>query len=281
MNVDRTDGEWSHVIAADGRSGWMATRYLLATALTGDIATAEGSTTSTRRIPHSHKVRGIAERGDSPGVAGPQDKSSPPTFIVDTAAPAAPKIHGFSPDSGATGDGLTNQAALILIGTAEAGSTVTIRDGETVLGTTPVDSSGKWTFAANALAEGVHSFTAFASDAANNAGAASAPLAVEIDTEPPSVALSAVMDDAKNSIVSPSGWTSDNTPTLSGTAEPGSTVQVILRRAGFPEVMLSPKLNGSEWSVAPNAELPDGPYTVTVIATDKAGNVKAVSGASD
>ncbi|WKU60755.1 Ig-like domain-containing protein (plasmid) [Klebsiella pneumoniae] len=45
-----------------------------------------------------------------------------------------------------TSGGLTNDATPALSGTAEAGSTVTIYDGSTVLGTAVADEDGHWRF---------------------------------------------------------------------------------------------------------------------------------------
>lgn len=168
-----------------------------------------------------------------------------------------------------------------MAGTAEAGSTVTVRDSETVLGKAQADNSGQWRFATAILAEGAHSFTAIATDAAGNTGAASRALAVTIDTQAPSVALTTVKNDVTGTIVPPSGLTNDNTPTMSGTADPGSTIQVVVSRAKSPDVVLSPTLSGSAWSIAPSTALTDGDYTVTVKAADAAGNVTTVSGGSD
>ncbi len=265
MKVDRREAGWSHVTAIDGRFGWIASRYLMNAAPNGDIRTAG---TTTQRI---------GRKGPPEVPRSTKGYCSSPAFIVDTAAPPAPVVHRFSPDTGAKGDGMTNEAALLLTGTAEAGSTLTVRDGETVLGTAAVDRSSAWSFAAPVLADGIHAFRAVATDRAGNMGAPSTPLEVTVDTHPPSVALSTVMNDVTETVVIPGSLTNDSTPTLFGTADPGSTVQVILSRAGSPDVVLSPELSGSKWTVAPSTQLPDGPYTVTVTATDAAGNANEVS----
>ncbi|MCX9999291.1 hypothetical protein LAD78_16670 [Klebsiella pneumoniae] len=53
-----------------------------------------------------------------------------------------------------TSGGLTNDATPALSGTAEAGSTVTIYDGSTVLGTAVADEDGHWRFTPDPLARG-------------------------------------------------------------------------------------------------------------------------------
>src|SRR5207302_601954 len=45
---------------------------------------------------------------------------------IDTAAPAAPVITGFTTDSGTVGDHITNDTTLTIDGTAEANSTVSL-----------------------------------------------------------------------------------------------------------------------------------------------------------
>ncbi|MBO1997340.1 hypothetical protein J4730_09595 [Klebsiella pneumoniae] len=53
-----------------------------------------------------------------------------------------------------TSGGLTNDATPVLSGTAEAGATVTIYDGSTVLGTAVADEDGHWRFTPDPLGEG-------------------------------------------------------------------------------------------------------------------------------
>ena len=70
---------------------------------------------------------------------------------------------------------------MTLNGTAEANSTITVFDNSTQLGTTTANSSGAWTYATGALANGSQSFTATATDAAGNVSAASSPLIVTVN----------------------------------------------------------------------------------------------------
>ena len=143
------------------------------------------------------------------------------SVTVDTAAPAAPAITSFSTDSGVAGDGLTNDNTLTLTGTAEANSTVKVYDGATLLGTATTNGSGAWSFT-TALADGTHSFTAKATDAAGNVSAASA-LSVTVDT-----AAHCAYDRSfsSDSGVVGDGITNDKTLALTGTAEANSTVKV-------------------------------------------------------
>ena len=104
---------------------------------------------------------------------------------IDTAAPVAPSITSFSPDTGTVGDGITTANVLTLTGTAEANSTVKVYDGATLLGSAVANGSGAWSFTTGTLSNAAHNFTTTATDAAGNTGAASVALAVTIDTAPP------------------------------------------------------------------------------------------------
>ena len=74
------------------------------------------------------------------------------------------------------GDGITNDNTLTLTGTAEANSTVKVYDGATLLGSATANGSGAWSYTTAALANGAHSLTATATDAAGNTSAASTAL---------------------------------------------------------------------------------------------------------
>ncbi len=108
------------------------------------------------------------------------------TVTVNSAAPTAPTIVSFSPDSGTVGDDITNATTLTLTGTATANSTVEVFDGSTELGTAAVNASGAWSFVTGTLANGSHVFTA-TDTVAGDVSAASTVLTVTVDTVAPTV----------------------------------------------------------------------------------------------
>ncbi|MDT0502765.1 MULTISPECIES: Ig-like domain-containing protein, partial [unclassified Halomonas] len=85
-------------------------------------------------------------------AAGNSSEVSPEVeFRVDTAAPEVPSITTASDDVGEVTDTLasgdsTDDTTPALSGTAVAGNTVTIRDGDSVLGTAVADDSGHWSY---------------------------------------------------------------------------------------------------------------------------------------
>jgi parallel beta-helix repeat protein len=85
---------------------------------------------------------------------------------IDTTPPPAPTI---------TSDKITGKHAVLKGTEAEAGTTISIYDGTTRLGTTTTGTNGTWTFTMGRLANGTHVFTATATDAAGNVSAASSP----------------------------------------------------------------------------------------------------------
>ena len=95
---------------------------------------------------------------------------------VDTVAPNAPVI---------AGDTIVNTNEVMLTGTAEANSIVTLFDHGATLGTTTADVSGAWNYTTNPLADGSHDFTATATDAAGNISVVSQSVDPIIETAAP------------------------------------------------------------------------------------------------
>ena len=96
---------------------------------------------------------------------------------VDTHAPNAPLIN--SPAENA----LLNSTTVALAGTAEAGSTVKVLEG-TTLKASETAAGGNWTLNVTGAADGAHTYTVTATDAAGNESAA-ATRKVRVDTGPP------------------------------------------------------------------------------------------------
>jgi hypothetical protein len=203
--------------------------------------------------------------------------SSAFTVTVDNVAPAAPAITAIASDTGtSSSDRLTNDQTLVLSGTAEANSIVTIsRSGVGVLGTTTANGSGNWTFdyTGTTLIEGSYSFTATATDNAGNVSPASAAFTVTIDLTAP--AAPAITAFATDSASLGDGITNDNTLTLSGTAEANSTVQLY---EGLTLLGTTTATAGGAWSLTTTV-LADGAHTFSAKAVDVAGNTGPSSAA--
>ena len=208
-------------------------------------------------------------------VAGNVSNVTSFSFVLDTGAPAQPVITTFADNSGSTADHLTNDTTPTLTITAEHGSTVNVyRDGTLVGTATETATPGVFTFPSAALADGSYSFTATATDAANNTSAPSAAFAITIDDT--ASAQPVITTFADNSGSTADHLTNDTTPTLTITAEHGSTVNVY--RDGTPVGTATETATPGVFTF-PSAALADGSYSFTATATDAANNTSAPSAA--
>ncbi|MBG4599078.1 BapA prefix-like domain-containing protein, partial [Pseudomonas aeruginosa] len=167
--------------------------------------------------------------------------SSPATSItVDGVAPSAPVVE---PSNGSE-----------LSGTAEPGSSVTLTDGNgNPIGQTTADANGNWSFTPSTPLPDGTVVNVVARDAAGNS---SPPASVTVDAVAPATPT-----------VDPSNGT-----TLSGTAEPGSSV-TLTDGNGNPIGQTTADGSGN-WSFTPGSQLPNG-TVVNVTASDAAGNTSA------
>ncbi|MDG9783965.1 Ig-like domain-containing protein [Metapseudomonas otitidis] len=114
---------------------------------------------------------------------------------VDTQAPASAKqklMDDVGPVQGEITPGtVTDDNRPTFIGTAEPGSTIIIYDWGMEIGRTTAAGNGAWTFTpADALTDGLHSFSTQVQDIAGNRSDESAPLDFQVDTYvPQAVAL--------------------------------------------------------------------------------------------
>ncbi|XZW24424.1 BapA/Bap/LapF family large adhesin [Acinetobacter baumannii] len=167
------------------------------------------------------------------------------TYTIDTTAPDAPVIN---PVNGT--DPIT--------GTAEPGSTVTVTYPDGTTATVVAGTDGSWSVPNPGNLVDGDTVTATATDPAGNTSLPGTGT-VSADITAPVVALDDVL-------------TNDSTPALTGTVnDPTATVVVNVDGVDYPAVN-----NGDgTWTLADNTlpALTDGPHTITVTATDAAGNV--------
>src|SRR5690606_16496637 len=197
-------------------------------------------------------------------VGNESDPSDGAVFTFDLTPPATLVIVSMSDDTGTPGDFRTSDTTPTFSGTAEAGATITIRNGSTVLGTATADGSGNWSYTTSELAEGVHSFSVKAMDAAGRESAYSDTQLVFIDTTAPDAPVITGFSD--DSLPEGDGITSDTTPTLTGTATANSTVEIL--SGGSVIGTVTSEANGT-WSFT-TEELAGGSYSFTARVSDNA-----------
>ncbi|MGU2293112.1 Ig-like domain-containing protein, partial [Pseudomonas aeruginosa] len=163
--------------------------------------------------------------------------SGPASTTVDAVAPATPVL---DPSNGT-----------VISGTAEAGATVILTDGNgNPIGQVTADGSGNWSFTPGTpLANG----TVINAVAQDPAGNASGPVSTTVD----SVAPATPVIDPSNGVE------------LSGTAEPG--VRVILTDGNGNPIGQTLADGSGNWTFTPSTPLANG-TVVNAVAQDPAGN---------
>ncbi|EAM6398095.1 BapA prefix-like domain-containing protein [Salmonella enterica] len=248
-------------IPADNSSSW---RY------TPDASLATGN----------HVITVIAV--DAAGNSSPNSTAF--TLTVDTTAPQTPILTSVVDDvaGGVTGNlangQITNDNRPTLNGTAEAGSVVSIYDGNTLLGVTSANAGGAWSFTpTTGLNDGTRILTVTATDPAGNVSPATSGFTIVVDTLAPTVPLiTSIVDDVPNNTgaIGNGQSTNDTQPTLNGTAEANSAVSIFDNGALVATVNANASGN---WSWTPTAALGQGSHAYSVSAADAAGNVSAAS----
>jgi hypothetical protein len=192
--------------------------------------------------------------------------------VTVAAAPTAPTVTSFSPDTGTVGNGVTDAHALTLSGAAAANTTVTVFDGATQLGTATANASGAWSLATSQLATGAHHFTATDTDAYGDVSAASSALNVTIVAAPSAPTLSSFSPDTS---LTSGNITSSHTISLNGSAAANSTVTVFDGAADLGTTTVGS--NGS-WTFSASG-LANGTHNFTATDTDAYGDVSSASSA--
>ncbi len=221
----------------------------------GAVVFAWGPCTSPKSYPliaqpdgdFTFSVRAV----DAAGNAGPAATNS---FTLDTLAPSAPTITAWP---ASPGDDESPSWAF----TAEAGATVECRlDRGNDVVQTWAGCSGSESFDLSSEPDGTYTFSVRATDAAGNVGALATNDYV-LDTTAP---------DAPDVTSAPGSPSSDESPTWSFTAEPGAALECSLDPQGSP---------ASAWGACTSPETfdlssePNGDFTLSIRATDAAGNV--------
>jgi len=281
VSLEASDDSGSPLLPlADGASTQDTTPILSGLAIAGVLVTifsndvAIGSVTADGNGQWSFTPAALAD-GTYTFLASYTDatgnlvESTPLTLTVDTVAPAAAADVTLTDANGdpVGTDAPTSNSTPVLSGSAEPGSTVTVSDGDTVLGTATVGADGSWSFTTPTLSDGDHSLTAVVTDAAGNAGPASDPVAITVDTLPPSLPADVVLSSDGAPIASGS-LTNNATPVLSGSAEPGSTVTVSDGDTPLGSVTVG---DDGSWSFT-TPTLGEGDHSLSAVVTDAAGN---------
>ncbi|MEP8541303.1 BapA/Bap/LapF family large adhesin [Enterobacter hormaechei] len=211
-------------------------------------------------------------------AAGNTGVTSPPfNLTVDTSVPDAPVFTPATDNAGpvlgpvASGQS-TDDTTPTLNGTAAANATITIYENGQQVGTAVADANGVWSFTTGTLANGSHTWTATATDAAGNVSPASPGFTLVVDTTAPAAPVITQAIDDVGTITGAIGsgqTTNDPLPRLVGTSEPLATVNIY---EGTTLVGTGTADANGNWTVDITVPLGTGSHTFTAEATDQAGN---------
>ncbi|MFA8356910.1 Ig-like domain-containing protein [Burkholderia ubonensis] len=272
-------------------AGALVTMYANGTSVGHATADAQGNyTIQSNALGADGRYQITTQQVDIAGNTSPT--SSVTSITLDTSEPAPVNLKLVDDTfgqgtAGTSSDGLTKDSKVTITGTASASDVVTLMDGTVSVGQTTADASGNWTIQTASLADGAHSLTATAVDLAGNTSPASSTLPVRIDTTTttPSLTLASSSDTFG---VGTSGTNHDNItsatqPTINGTAEAGSYVQIydvtggttvsvgeaVAGNNGTWTTQLASPLSGSASGVS---------HSLVAVGVDPAGNMSRVSG---
>ena len=215
-----------------------------------DAALATLKYTGTQASPGSDTITITVNDQDAIGIGGTKTGSA-------TIAVIPPPVI-----TGPAGGGTVSTNTPTVSGTAEPGSTVTVYDGPTVVGTATTDSSGHWSVATNPLGGGTNTLTTTETNSQGITSAPSGGTQITVAGNPlptPTTPTTSVLTGA-------------NVP-LQGTGGiPGATVQVLDNGTVIGTATVTAS---GAWSYT--APLPAGSDAITVRQVDSNGDVGPVS----
>ncbi|WP_235503408.1 Ig-like domain-containing protein, partial [Trabulsiella odontotermitis] len=225
----------------------------------------------------------VSEQDKAGNISDPSD---PIQIVVDTTPPAKPDVANAlddnDPITGKIQDGgVTDDSRPTFSGGGEPGDTITIYDGDEILGTTVIDDDGKWSFTpGEPLDDGDHSITVTQTDLAGNTSEPSDSLDFGVDTTPPEAGedvlkITGVADNVgdQQGNVASGEITDDSQPAITGIGEAGNTVFVYSTDAAGKHLIGSAVVDSTgNWSMTPDAPLLEGLNGLTLETQDPAGN---------
>ncbi|WP_427773128.1 Ig-like domain-containing protein [Comamonas thiooxydans] len=279
-----------YVVVPDGASAPTATQVINGQNASGSFASAYGhQSLNSSPYDFSLALSGLAASTMydvyvvAKDSAGNSTSSVIKLDVTTAAANNAPTTTvasvSFSDDTGAAGDFITNTASQTISGTLSAA----LATGETVQ--VSLDNGASWTNATIAVGQTNWSLSGQTLTGSNtlqarvtNSGGSSSAYThtYTIDTTAPATPAAPTLAAASDTGSSSSdGITNVTTPTLTGTVEAGSIV-TLFDTDGVTVLGVSTANGNGNWSIT-SSPLAQGSHSLSVIATDTAGNRSTAS----
>jgi hypothetical protein len=186
-------------------------------------------------------------------------------------APTAPDLAEASDTGRSTTDNLTRDTTPRFTGSAEVGARVRIMLGGESIGSAVADD-GTYNIVTGLLAPGVYALTATATDSAGNTSPPSDPINITIDTVAPVVGTPRLAPASDTGASNSDALTRDTSPTVTGTAEDGSTVRLFVNDVAGNNA----EATTTGYTITMGALTP-GSHVIAAQATDAAGNISTHS----
>ena len=227
-------------------------------------------TSDTALEPGNHRFSFVTVGADGQEYASDD-------FNLEVISHVAGRIDFAEDNVGAATDPLTSGSRTddttpTLKGVGSPNGTVEIHNGYRYLGSAKINADGEWSFTPDALQDGSYSFraTVISPDGTRLAQTPTFDLIIEKPVDYYAPTVSDIEDNVgRNSVGSRGGMTDDTTPTFSGRAVAGSTLQV--RIDGKTQYSVEVDEAG-RWSWTPSPALQPGKHAFTFVSTDAAGN---------
>lgn len=242
-----------------------------------EVAVTEADATGTWTIVTDALDTGVHELTvTATDLAGNESgKSAVLTITIDksTVTPTGLDLAAASDTGRSATDNVTVTRTPTVSGKAEAGNTIRLYDGTTLVGTTTANGAGIWSVATDPLDDGIRFLIAQAEDAAGNLSQVSDGLLVTIDTKGPAAPGIGLSSASDSGISASDRITVVTTPQVRGTAEAGAVVSLW---EGTTLLGTQTASATGSWNIV-TPMLSAGTHTFVAKATDAAGNVGADS----
>ncbi|WP_292745723.1 Ig-like domain-containing protein, partial [Nostoc sp. NMS4] len=191
------------------------------------------------------------------------------TFTLDTTTPSPNNLDLRTvDDSGSSNtDNITNKNTPSITGNAEAGAVVQLFNNGQTIGQATANNTGVWQIVTSNLTDGTYNLTATATDIAGNVSNLSAPIAIAIDSTLPLLTLNTPVDTAP---LTPGARL---TGRVDGTGSAVTALSYHFDNLASVTVPFNNATGAFDQSLNLTG-LANGAHTLTITATDTAGNIK-------
>ena len=261
------------------REGGSASSPAFNQTFTLDTGTTEHTFTTTVLTDGNYQYKAIVM-----DVAGNTSESPTRQVTIDTTPPELGEVI----QEGTSNGTYVNDASVSFNGTAEPGARIymVLTKGSETIPVKPVyveaDALGSWNYTlqplvASTLKDGTYQWSFLAVDQAGNISPAHNGQ-FTLDTQKPEVTFSGLTSETDSGELRDDLLTNAERPVFCGTVNENAFVTVTLASPGKTYTFTTTAGVNGNWELAATQDLQEGTYTISVTATDLAGNLSSAVG---